>query len=161
MQVWSKDQENPLQESMATHSSILAWRLPQTEDRGVLQSIGLQRVGHDWSDLAHTHSCKLLHIEQMHNKILPFSTGNNIQYPVISHTGYKYKKNVYICITKAYTSFMIKKIKNKSTYKLIFLKIRLFYLLSPAPFWQVRSSPVSQLEKRFLCLPSHHLHLRN
>ena len=70
----------------------------------------------------------------MHNKILPFSTGNNIQYPVISHTGDKYKKNVYICITKAYTSFMIKKIKNKSTYKLIFLKIRLFYLLSPAPF---------------------------
>ena len=47
----------------------------------------------------------------MRNKTLPFSTGNNIQYPVINHTGDEYKKNVCICITKAYTSFMIKKIK--------------------------------------------------
>ena len=39
---------------MATHSSILAWRIPQTEEPGGLQSIGLQRVGHDWSDLS-TH----------------------------------------------------------------------------------------------------------
>ena len=53
---------------------------------------GLQRVGHDWSYLAHMHSCKLLHMERMHNKILPFSTGNNIQYPVINHTGNEYKK---------------------------------------------------------------------
>ena len=43
---------NPLQEEMATHSSILAWRIPWTEEPGRLQSIGLQRVGHDWSDLA-------------------------------------------------------------------------------------------------------------
>ena len=37
---------------MATHSSILAWRIPWTEKPGGLQSIGSQRVGHDWSDLA-------------------------------------------------------------------------------------------------------------
>jgi len=40
----------------ATHSSILAWRIPWTEDPEGLQSIGSQRVGHDWSDGAHTHS---------------------------------------------------------------------------------------------------------
>ena len=42
---------------MATHSSILAWRIPWTEKPGRLQSIGSQRVGHDRSDLAcvHTH----------------------------------------------------------------------------------------------------------
>ena len=40
---------------MATHSSILAWRIPQTEEPGRLWSIGSQRVGHDSSDLAHTH----------------------------------------------------------------------------------------------------------
>ena len=34
---------------MATHSSILAWRIPQTEEPGRLQSMGLQRVGHDWA----------------------------------------------------------------------------------------------------------------
>ena len=40
---------------MATHSKILAWRIPWTEERGGLQFIGLQRVWHYWSDLACTH----------------------------------------------------------------------------------------------------------
>jgi len=39
--------EDPLEEGIATHSSILAWRIPWTEDPGWLQSMGLQRVGHD------------------------------------------------------------------------------------------------------------------
>ena len=37
---------------MATHSSVLAWRIPWTEKAGRLQSMGSHRVGHDWSDLA-------------------------------------------------------------------------------------------------------------
>ena len=40
-------QEDSLEEGMATHSSILAWRIPWTEEPGGLQSIGLQRVGHN------------------------------------------------------------------------------------------------------------------
>ena len=40
-------QEDPLEEGMATHSSLLAWRIPWTEEPGGLQSMGLQRVGHD------------------------------------------------------------------------------------------------------------------
>ena len=57
MWVWSLDQEDPLQEGMTTHSSNLAWRIPWTEEPGGLQSIGLQRVGHDnrLSVRAHTH----------------------------------------------------------------------------------------------------------
>ena len=39
---------------MATHSSILAWEIPRTEEPGRLQSMGSNRVGHDWSDLAPT-----------------------------------------------------------------------------------------------------------
>ena len=39
--------DDPLEEGMATHSSILAWRIPWTEEPGGLQSMGLQRVGHD------------------------------------------------------------------------------------------------------------------
>ena len=39
--------ENPLEKGMATHSSVLAWRIPWTEEPGGLQSIGLQKVGHD------------------------------------------------------------------------------------------------------------------
>ena len=40
-------QEDPLEKGMATHSSILAWKIPWTEEPGRLQSMGLQRVGHD------------------------------------------------------------------------------------------------------------------
>ena len=39
--------EDPLEEGMATHSSILVWRIPWTEEPGKLQSMGLQKVGHD------------------------------------------------------------------------------------------------------------------
>ena len=39
--------EDPLEEEMATHSSVLAWRIPWTEESGGPQSMGLQRVGHD------------------------------------------------------------------------------------------------------------------
>ena len=39
--------EDPLEKGTATHSSILAWRIPWTEEPGKLQSMGLQRVGHD------------------------------------------------------------------------------------------------------------------
>ena len=49
---WSLGQEDPLEKGMVTHSSILAWRIPWTEEPSGLQSMGLQRVGHDWSDLA-------------------------------------------------------------------------------------------------------------
>ena len=45
--------EDPLEKEMVTHSSILAWRIPWTEEPGGLQSIGSQRVGHDW---VHTHT---------------------------------------------------------------------------------------------------------
>ena len=45
--VQSLGQEDPLEEEMATHSSILAWRIPWTEEPGGLQSMGLQRVTHD------------------------------------------------------------------------------------------------------------------
>ena len=44
----SLGQEDLLEKDMATHSCILAWRIPWTEEPGRLQSIGLQRVGHDW-----------------------------------------------------------------------------------------------------------------
>ena len=46
--VLSLGQEGPLEKRMATYSSILAWRISSTEEPGRLQSLGLQRVGHDW-----------------------------------------------------------------------------------------------------------------
>ena len=48
-QTWvpSLGQEDPLEKEMATHSSILAWKIPWTEEPGKLQSMGSQKVGHD------------------------------------------------------------------------------------------------------------------
>ena len=53
--VWSLGWEDPLEKGMITHSSILAWEIPWTEQPGWLQSIGLQRVGHYWAT-KHTHT---------------------------------------------------------------------------------------------------------
>ena len=50
--------EDPLEEGMATHPSFLAWRIPWTEEPGGLQSMGSQRVGHDWTT---KHSTALIH----------------------------------------------------------------------------------------------------
>ena len=45
--VQSLGREDPLEKEMATHSGILAWRIPWTEEPGGLQSMGVQRIGHD------------------------------------------------------------------------------------------------------------------
>ena len=47
MWVWSLGREDPLEEEMATHFSILAWRIPWAEEPGGLQSMGLQIAGHN------------------------------------------------------------------------------------------------------------------
>ena len=52
-QVQSLGQEDPLEEGMATHSSVLAWRIPRTEEASSLQSMGLKRAGHNWATLYH------------------------------------------------------------------------------------------------------------
>ena len=49
-------QEDPLEKGMATHSSVLAWRIPRTEEPGGLQSVGSQRVRHDGSNLSCSHA---------------------------------------------------------------------------------------------------------
>ena len=54
-QCWNKDSfcnNLEMEKEMATHSSVLAWRVPGTVEPGGLQSMGSHRVGHDWSDLA-------------------------------------------------------------------------------------------------------------
>ena len=56
MPVQSLGQEDPLEEEMATHSSILAWKIPWTEEPGRLEPTGSKRVGHDWA------RCKQKHI---------------------------------------------------------------------------------------------------
>ena len=54
--------EDPLEKEMATHSGILAWKIPRTEEHGGLQSMEPQRVGHDLAiEHAHAHT----HLQQV------------------------------------------------------------------------------------------------
>ena len=58
MWVWSLGREDLLEKEMATYSSILAWKIPWTEEPFGLQFMGLQRVGRDWAaGSTHTHTC--------------------------------------------------------------------------------------------------------
>ena len=66
-EVRSLGQEDPLEESMATHSSILAWRLPWTEEPGGLQSMGVEKTQHDLSD-GH------FPFGELHSPLLPFGS---------------------------------------------------------------------------------------
>ena len=58
--------EDPLKKEMATHSSILAWEIPWTEEPGRLQSMGLPRIRHDRNYLAQHRSSTTLQVTQFH-----------------------------------------------------------------------------------------------
>ena len=66
----SLGQEDPLGKEMATLSSILAWRIPWTEEPGGLQSMGSQRVRHDRMTNTHTHTHTHTHIFSQFTKNL-------------------------------------------------------------------------------------------
>ena len=93
-QVWSLDWEDPLEKEMAAHSSTLAWKIPWTEEPGRLQSMGSQRVRHNWLHF-HFHfgiSRYTLYIYKTNNKNLLYSTGNYTQYLLITYNGKESKR---------------------------------------------------------------------
>ena len=69
--VWSLGWEVPLEKKMATHSSILAWKIPWTEEPGRLQSMGSQRVGHDWATSVHFTS-SVIRVSSAYLRLLIF-----------------------------------------------------------------------------------------
>ena len=93
---------------MATYSSILAWRIPWTEEPDRLQSIESQGVGHDLVTLQPKQHIDqeigidiytLLYIKQITNKNLLYSTGDSSQYSVMTYMGKGSKKewiDVYV-----------------------------------------------------------------
>ena len=64
----SLGQEDPLEEGMATHASILAWRIPRTEEPGGLLSMGLRRVRHDRATNAFTSLLQTINRRQMNKQ---------------------------------------------------------------------------------------------
>ena len=84
MWVRSLSQEDALEKEMTTHSSILAWRIPRSEEPGRLQSMGLQRVGHDWATKhACTYTCSHTHVWHMyiHTQLCIQCTRQNVEWP--------------------------------------------------------------------------------
>ena len=63
---------------MATHSSVLAWRIPGTEEPGGLLSIGSHRVRHDWSDLAAAAAAAYIYLKHLYTSI--FHTCNYLKH---------------------------------------------------------------------------------
>ena len=77
-----------LEEKMAPHSSIVAWKIPWMEETGGLQSMGLQRVRHDWAH-AHTHTHTHTHTQLIYNIVLVSGPQHNdsiIQLPYFKNT---------------------------------------------------------------------------
>ena len=70
-QVWSLGWEDTLEKEMATHSGTFAWRIPWMEERCRLQSMGSQRVGHDWATLLSLFTFQVLEKEMAtHSSVL-------------------------------------------------------------------------------------------
>ena len=74
MWVWSLGREDLLEKGMATYSSILAWRIPWTEEPARLQSIGSHRVGQDWSDLVCKQILKVCYAMLSEKAVAPHSS---------------------------------------------------------------------------------------
>ena len=79
IQVWSLGREDPLEKGMATHSSTLAWRIPWTEEPGGLQSMGSQRVGHDWTTNTTLRQGRELGLEYSRCHVEVFRFGGCVQ----------------------------------------------------------------------------------
>ena len=105
--VWSLGREDPLEKGMATHSSILPWKILRTEEPGELQSMGSQRVRHNWVTNTHTH------IYYNVSSIVPEKKKTNINTLITLKTFLKIRvsniflffihlSNVYQTVTKHY-----------------------------------------------------------
>ena len=79
--------EDPLEEGITTHSYILAWRIPWTEEPGRLQSIGWQRVGHDWSDWACRNANKHSNVNKMYIDLIQYQVQHWIRYFMLMSWG--------------------------------------------------------------------------
>ena len=126
MWVLSLGQEDPLEEGMATHSSILAWRIPWTEEPGRLQPIGLQRVRHNWSDLACTHTtistqlCYLWIEKSSSFRCQLDFPDHKFQLKVYSsHTSLHCPPETITTLLIGYTPIQNKKFKGKKTYSIL------------------------------------------
>ena len=95
MRVWCLGAEDPLEKEMATHSTLLAWEMPWTEEPGGLQSMGLQREGHNWA----TKQEQQTFMKSM-NHSLPWNPWNVFHHSLywMKHIKHRYIIYIYMCV---------------------------------------------------------------
>ena len=103
-----------LEKEMATHSSVLAWRIPGTEEPGGLLSMGSHRVGHDWSDLA---------AAAVRNKIT-----------VLEKRDKDREVTLNVCYNHGWCSYDAKELRDRQYFWLAFLCVRLAIQLAESKF---------------------------
>ena len=135
MQVRSLGREDTLEEEMATHSCILAWETPWTEEPGGLQSLGSRRVWHDWAhmhisliSLKGVHYCviKLIIVVFYYHRsgrssLLSTYYLQQIQMWAVSHLLREFYENVLLPLFKSMLFFTSSvKVRKMTSHKLLF-----------------------------------------
>ena len=123
MWVQSLGQKDALEEGVATHSSILAWRIPWTEEPGRLQSMGSQRVRHDWRDLAGTH------VVADEKVLLPSFEETQVRLLWFVDLPFKSHKIVMMSFSFLLSSFLFFTINTPSSLSCVFFLMNFFTLL--------------------------------
>ena len=97
----SLDQEDSLQEELATHSTVLAWKIPWTEEPGGLQSTGSQRVGHSWA--LHSMDLTKFHLRENEARAPFFFFFNSVCFlvlkPSLIHFLFQFSSVAQSCLT--------------------------------------------------------------
>ena len=89
---WVQSLENSLEKEMATHSNILGWKSPWTEESGGLQSMGLQRVKHDWANNTFTFSYRKTYTGQAASPFIIYPLGRS----PVGHKDSWIREDIYI-----------------------------------------------------------------
>ena len=132
--IQSLGQEDPLEKGMATHSSILAWIMPWTEEPGGLQSTGSQRVGHNWATktftfTAHDKNCQFTFQKQW----VTFQQSRGFYFTIVKNA--EPKSLIKTMVKKQVNYFLV---FNKAIWTLIVLKQQVFLLfLSRLSYFKV------------------------
>ena len=126
-QVLSVGRENPLEKEMATHSSILAWEIPWTEEPGGLQSLGSQRVRHNWAT-----SLSLSIIKNRDINLMIFSSVQSLSRVRLFVTPWIAASQASLFITNSWGSLKLMSIESVMPYSHLILG-RPLLLLPPIP----------------------------
>ena len=144
MQVWSIGSKDPLEKKMATHSSILAWEIPWTEEPGRLQSVGLQRVRHNW-----TTENTYTHVKQ---GILFLFLDDDSLWLMLDRPTYMYQSNY---TTKLNTKLLTCGVWNIWIPPLKYKILLIFYHINAVVFWLwIVILPNCQFFSGWLCYTS-------